>query len=338
MSLSLSTKTTDEVAVGPEWSAADTGELEAGRLLAGRYRLDGLIRTGGTAQVHRGWDTLLRRAVAVKLVAPGAGRAAYRRFDNEMHVLAALGHPNVVSVYDVGGRGRDSFVVLQLVDGPTLRDHLDRGPFSEAQTRLLGVLLSDALAHVHEHGVAHRDLTPTGVLFDHAGKPHLADFGLAGPGGSRTRRTDRRVGTTAYLAPEQVRGDAVGEPADVYALGLVLLECLTGRPAFTGRTALSRLGRSPEIPLSAPSDLAHLLAAMTARRPKDRPTAAACGLALRGFAAPVPPPAAPSRHRVLVGAATAVTLAAIALAVGQTPDPTIAAPAAPTAIEAPRGL
>ncbi|WP_447007514.1 serine/threonine-protein kinase [Saccharothrix isguenensis] len=262
------------------------------RVLAGRYRLDGKLGQGGTAEVHRGWDVLLRRFVAVKLFDFQDDPVGGRRFDNEIRTLAALSHPGLLSVYDAGTCDGRSFVVLQLVDGITLRDRLVRGALAAAHVRALGHRLADTLAHVHEQGVVHRDVKPSNVLLDRTGAPYLADFGLARSLGA-TRLTNARqvVGTAAYLAPEQVRGDEVGPAADVYALGLVLLECLTGYREYRGNrldAAVARLHRPPEIPRDLPGDLVRLLSLMTSLPARRRPAAARCAELLRAAGRPAP--------------------------------------------------
>ncbi|MFT7841728.1 protein kinase [Saccharothrix sp. BKS2] len=253
-------------------------------LLAGRYRLDRLIGCGGMADVHRAWDLELGRAVAVKVFRPGDDLTAGRRFDNEARVLAGLSHPGLVPVHDAGRDQGLAFVVLALVEGGTLRDRLAAGPLVPDEVRALGVRLAEALEHVHSCGVVHRDVKPSNVLVDTAGTAYLADFGLARlVDATRLTRADQIVGTAAYLAPEQVRGGPTGPAADVYALGLVLLECLTGRREYDGgeiEAAVARLHRAPHVPADLPPDLAELLRRMTATDARDRPTAAECARAL----------------------------------------------------------
>ncbi|MFD1149949.1 serine/threonine-protein kinase [Saccharothrix hoggarensis] len=250
------------------------------RVLAGRYRLAGKLGAGGMAEVHRAWDVLLRRYVAVKLV-DARDDVGGTRFDREVRTLAGLSHPGLVSVYDVGDCGGMSFVVLQLVEGMTLAERLDDGPLSHVTVRALGHRLADTLAHVHENGVVHRDVKPANILLDRTGVTYLADFGLA-RSLDATRLTDTRMvlGTAGYLAPEQVRGEEVGPAADVYALGLVLLECLTGRREYGGsdrvEAAVARLHRPPEVPADLPDDLVRLLSLMTSLSVRRRPTAAWC--------------------------------------------------------------
>ncbi|MFD0200511.1 MULTISPECIES: serine/threonine-protein kinase [Saccharothrix] len=263
-------------------------------VLAGRYQLLEPIGIGGMAEVHRGWDTVLRRHVAIKLFQPGFDPAGARRFDNEVHVLAGLSHPALVSVYDADTTGPTPFVVLRLIEGRTLHDRLLLGPLPLDEARRLGARLAAALAHVHAHDLVHRDVKPANILLDHEDDAYLADFGLAHlTGATRLTRTNELVGTAAYLAPEQVLGQEIGHPTDVYALGLVLLECLTGRREYSGsevEAAVARLHRPPAVPDDLPADVRQLLARMTSSAPEDRPTAHDCAQVLLGAAPPPPAP------------------------------------------------
>jgi serine/threonine protein kinase len=258
------------------------------RLLGGRYQLVDLLCTGGMADVHRAWDTRLRRFVAIKRFRLNPDDRTRRRVANEVQALARLSHPGLVSVFDVEVSGDTPFVVLQLVDGHTLRDEIVHGPMPVAEVRRLGALLADALAHVHAEGVVHRDIKPSNILLSGDGTPYLADFGLATlAGGTRFTATGQLVGTAAYLAPEQVRGTEVSHAADVYALGLVLLECLTGRIEYEGNeieSAVARLHRPPAVPDDLPADLVRLLTLMMSLTPRRRPKAEDCVALLSGDA------------------------------------------------------
>ncbi|XVV06543.1 serine/threonine-protein kinase [Actinosynnema sp. CA-248983] len=272
-----------------------TAQASRGRLLADRYRLDGLVGAGGMAQVHRGWDVLLRRPVAIKLFPGVEDAVTERRIENEIRTLAALSHPGLVAVYDAGTSGGTRFVVMRLVEGRTLRAEINRGPLALSEVRRLGAAVADALAHVHAHGVIHRDLKPSNILLDGDREPLLADFGLAlTSGADRVTLSQQVVGTAPYLAPEQVRGGTIGPAVDVYALGLVLLECLSGRTEYDGggvEAAVARLHRPPHVPTHLPTELCRLFSLMTAMTPRRRPTAEECARVLRdGAPPPVPLP------------------------------------------------
>jgi hypothetical protein len=253
-------------------------------MINGRYRLGGVLGKGGMSVVHRAWDLELRRLVAVKLYVPNADPAAGQRLREEARTLAGFSHPGLLPVYDVGIDDDRPYLVLCLVEGCNLRQCLDGGPLPAHRARSIAACLAEALAYVHGHGVIHRDVKPANVLIGDREEPYLADFGIARlVGSNRLTATGQFVGTAGYLAPEQVLGGDVGAPADVYALGLVLLECLTGRTEYQGtdvEAAVARLYRPPEIPDDVPADLAALIAAMTLRDPAERPTAAECAAAL----------------------------------------------------------
>ena len=287
--------------------------LTRGHLVADRYQLGEVLGTGGVAQVRRARDTLLGRDVAIKLLQPGCDTADARRFDSEVRTLAGLSHPGLVSVYDADPTGQTPFIVLELIEGRTLRERIFHGPMSVEEVRRLGSALADALAHVHAHGFIHRDIKPSNILLDDDGAPRLADFGLARlVDGSRLTRTDQVVGTAAYLAPEQVRGDEITSAVDVYALGLVLLECLTGHREYEGaeiESAVARLHRPPVIPDDLPFDLARTLSLMTSLSAGRRPSARRCAKLLAGAADPPTRVAAlPSRSRRRLAAAVMAVL------------------------------
>jgi serine/threonine protein kinase len=186
-----------------------------------------------------------------------------------------------VSVYDGGIHLGRPYLVMQLIRGTSLSKRLRQGPMFTAEAVVLIALLADGLAHVHAQGVVHRDVKPSNILLDEEGFPHLSDFGIALLAGqSRVTAVDEVIGTPAYLAPEQIIGGPLGPAVDVYALGLVLLECITGYREYDGpnkmEAALARLSRDPQIPAELPGPLAGLLRAMTAREPGRRPTALHC--------------------------------------------------------------
>lgn len=247
-------------------------------VVASRYRLLSLLGRGGTAEVWRAEDEALARDVALKLVTVPTDESAARAGE-EARLLARLSHPGLVPVYDAGSddRGRP-WVVMELVEGETLADTLKRGPLTSERAAAVGRSIAEALAYVHGQGLLHRDVKPANILVGRDGRVRLTDFGIARlVDAARVTSTGMMVGTASYLAPEQVAGEPVGPPADVYALGLVLLECLTGQREYTGSTvevALARLHRAPRVPASLPAGWPGLLRAMTAREPSARPTAA----------------------------------------------------------------
>ncbi|MDQ1694772.1 MAG: eukaryotic-like serine/threonine-protein kinase [Frankiaceae bacterium] len=258
-----------------------------GRLLDGRYRLGERLGGGAVAEVFKGLDERLQRPVAVKLFR-GDAAEQLQRHDAEMLTLAALDHPSLVTVFDAGTDEETGqpFLVMQLVEGTTLGDELRSfGRLPEERTARYGAALADALFYCHERGLVHRDVKPANVLISEDGRVHLADFGIARlVDSAHQTRTGDVLGTPAYFAPEQVAGEPVGPPADIYALGIVLIECLSGSRPFEGtamEVAMARLARSPDIPPGFSADWTTLLTAMTQRAPEARPGADRVATALR---------------------------------------------------------
>ncbi|MQA14870.1 MAG: protein kinase [Pseudonocardiaceae bacterium] len=250
-----------------------------------RYELGPALGHGGTATVYRARDRVLERTVAVKLFTQGVVGPDQRRHDYEVRALAHLNHPGLVALYDAGEHDGRTYLVMQLVEGQTLGERLGGEQLSPEATIALGAALSDTLSYVHERGVVHRDLKPANVLLDADGHPLITDFGIARlVDTTRVTATGFMVGTAGYLAPEQVRGQAVEPAADVFALGLVLLECITGRREYPGgalEAAVARLHRSPEIPDDLPEPLATLLLRMLSDEPAERASAAEVATVLR---------------------------------------------------------
>ena len=248
---------------------------EPGALVDGRYRIGERIGSGAMAEVFEAHDERLDRTVAIKRFRARPEDRA--RFESEMTLLASLQHRNIVGLYDAGGFDDVPYVVLERCAG-TLDDRLRAGPMTLDEVTTVGTDLAEALAAVHGAGMVHRDVKPSNVLLADDGRALLGDFGIARLLDA-TRLTDAAmtIGTLAYFAPEQAAGGDVGPPADVYALGLVLLEALTGRRAFEGsqqELLAARLLRDPEVPATLPPSWRELLTVMTARAPGDRPTAA----------------------------------------------------------------
>ncbi|MEU1039174.1 serine/threonine-protein kinase [Streptomyces sp. NPDC005551] len=264
----------------PQWPLRTETRFGSNDVLAGRYRLDALLGRGGAADVYGGFDLRLRRPVAVKVFRLGTDAQTEERFTEEAVMLAGLQHPGLVTVFDSGREAGSPFLVMQLVTGATLRARVAGGALTPAEACTVGAALADALDYVHAAGVVHRDVKPSNILLDGTGAPHLTDFGISRLMDSTTQTaTGALVGTAAYLAPEQVMGRPVGPPADVYALGLTLLECLKGELEYDGaplEAAIARLHRAPVFPSFLGEELAALLAAMTALDEDERPDARTC--------------------------------------------------------------
>ena len=268
--------------------------------LGQRYRTTDLIGTGGAASVYRAVDENLGREVAVKVFRPSIQEDDdYRRQHTETLLLATLNHPGLVTLLDAGLHHEEdsqvlNYLVMELVDGPDLRRTLKSGPLPAVSVASLGADLADALAYVHSKGVIHRDVKPANILLfpqEHDSRlyPKLTDFGIARLVEATVATAHgATIGTANYLSPEQAQGGTVAPSTDIYSLGLVLLESLTGEKAFPGpivEAAVARLLRDPEIPDSLGSEWADLLRAMTSRLPDARPAAHEAAAALRLLAA-----------------------------------------------------
>jgi eukaryotic-like serine/threonine-protein kinase len=260
----------------------------AGTLLERRYRVDSPIARGGMSSVYRGADTRLDRPVAIKIMDPrfADDRSFVDRFEREARSAARLHHPNVVTVHDQGVDDAHVFLVMELVDGGTLRDLLDeRGRLDPALALSVAEQMLAALAAAHEAGLVHRDVKPENVLIGRTGTPptgvvKVADFGLVrAVASSGTTSSSIILGTVAYLAPEQVTSGLAGAPGDVYSAGIVLYEMLTGRAPYTGDTAISVAYRhvNDDVPAPGttapgiPAALDELVLRATSRDPEARP-------------------------------------------------------------------
>jgi serine/threonine-protein kinase len=235
------------------------------------------------SEIRRGDDVLLRRPVAVKLLREDGDPRSIARFKQEAQILARLHHPNVVTVFDTGVDGGEGFIVMELVEGPTLRDLLDReGRLAPERAAEIASALASALGFAHGHGVIHRDLKPANVLFMADGRVKLADMGIArllSPEALTATLTLR--GTPRYVSPEQARGDRVDGRADLYSLGCVLFEMLTGRTPFEGNLAALSYAhvhtpapRVRSIEPAVPTEMDELVASMLEKDPADRPQTA----------------------------------------------------------------
>ncbi|MFI1386280.1 serine/threonine-protein kinase [Embleya sp. NPDC020886] len=276
----------------------------SGGILDGRYRLGPLLGAGGTADVFRAVDLRLRREVAVKVFRPGVCAVTAERFCQEAVLLGRLTHPALVTVHDVGWHESCTYVVMRLIRGVTLREHILDGPLTGDRVARLGARLASALEHVHAAGIVHRDVKPSNVLIGPGDAPYLADFGISRLVDEPTRSTPGTVvGTVAYLAPEQILGRGSGPACDVHALGLVLLEALKGEREYPGASleaGLARSLRAPHIPSYVRGELASVIEAMTRADPATRPDAAECVRLLDAAASSSAPTAGTPREPVLV--------------------------------------
>ena len=287
-------------------------------MLAGRYRLDSLLASGGMAQVWRGTDDVLRRQVAVKLLHPhlAADATFVERFRQEAVAAARLAHPGIVAIYDTCSEDGVEAIVMELVDGRTLRERLDdHTPIDPWQAAGLAAQVAEALDAAHRAGLVHRDIKPANVLLSGDGRVKVADFGIAkAVADADLTQPGLMVGTAKYLAPEQVRGEAVDPRTDLYSLGVVLYEMLCGRPPFVAETdaatALARLQRDPlrprQVRAGVPKALEEVVCRAMARAPEDRYDTAADLRAALLAAGATPAPDA-DLTMTTVGAATGAT-------------------------------
>ncbi|MGH9347844.1 MAG: protein kinase domain-containing protein [Vicinamibacterales bacterium] len=259
----------------------------------GPYQIVGPLGSGGMGEVYRATDTRLNRDVAIKVLAPhmAADATALVRFEREAQALAAISHPGIVGIYDIGRHQDSAYVVMELLEGETLRARLASGPVGVRKTLDYGVPIAYALAAAHERGIVHRDLKPENVFLCADGRLKILDFGIVSLASAsaavsaetmvlpqpRATAPQTMVGTVGYMAPEQARGHAVDARADIFALGAVLHEMLSGRRAFDGDTGVDVLAavlHSDPAELGAelrvPPALDRIIRRCLEKRPDDR--------------------------------------------------------------------
>src|SRR5512142_3218512 len=208
----------------------------------GRYRIKSELGSGGMATVYRAFDPISNREVAIKVLPAEMlhNLVTRARFKRELKLIASLEHPAIVPVYDVGGEeDQQPFFVMRYMSGGSLSDMIKKGKFSLRDAALIIERLASALDHAHSKGVIHRDIKPDNVLFDGSNNPYLSDFGVAKVTETLISVTGREVlGTPAYLSPEQALGEPVDHRADIYGLGAILYEMLTGERPFGKDTVI----------------------------------------------------------------------------------------------------
>ncbi|WP_313358117.1 serine/threonine-protein kinase, partial [Microbacterium sp.] len=282
----------------------DDDSLPPSDLIDGRYQILECVGQGGMARVYRAKDTLLGRIVAIKVLRAEleGDDASAARARGEMTALASLNHPALVTLYDAQlVPGRPEYLVMEYVDGPTLAERIAQRPLPAAAVAALGADLAEALHVVHSAGIVHRDIKPSNVLMSQAPFPasrsgaKLADFGISAlVDAARLTSPGIVIGTAAYIAPEQLQGAMPAPGADIYSLGLVMLEALTGVRAFPQSdgigAAMARLASAPEVPADLGPAWTHLLTGMTATDPSERPIASEVFAAASELAAASPPP------------------------------------------------
>jgi serine/threonine protein kinase len=230
-----------------------------GKKLGGRYEILSRIGGGGMAVVYKAKDILLHRNVAIKVLSESLSndQEFVRRFDREAQAAASLSHPNIVNVYDVGQDGHIHYIVMELVEGQTLKQLiLERGMLSTAEAGDIAAQICDGLQHAHDNQIVHRDIKPHNILIGTNGRAKVTDFGIARAASSQTiTQTGSVMGSVHYFSPEQARGGQIGAKADIYSLGIVLYEMLTGELPFDGDSAISIALKHLQEPVLDPREI-----------------------------------------------------------------------------------
>lgn len=258
-----------------------SGRIGPGSVIAGRYQVEAQIGVGGMASVYRAQDIQLGRKVAVKVLHPQYAEDGefVERFRREAKAAAQLQHPGIVAVYDTGSWDGTWYIAMELLEGPTLKERLQReGRIAPGEAVQLTEQILKAVRAAHRDGIIHRDLKPHNVILDDVGNPKVTDFGIARRGASDMTATGSVLGTAHYLAPEQAQGEVITPRTDLYSVGVVLYEMLTGRTPFEGDSAVSialaHVNNEPRSPRSVVPEITPALDAVVmrslAKRPSDR--------------------------------------------------------------------
>jgi serine/threonine-protein kinase len=251
------------------------------KVIKNRYRLDNLIAQGGMAVVYQGTDLVLNRTVAVKILRPDLtqDKSFVERFKREAQDLARLIHPNIVAVYDAGIEDGSYFIVMEYLEGETLKELIDRTALPVDQAVKIIYQVAKALEHAHKNGLIHRDIKPQNIIITSNQQVKVTDFGIARAiGRSGLTRTGKILGTAQYISPEQASGRTADERSDIYSVGILFYEILIGKPPFDGPIAVEVASKhitEEPIPLrkldpAIPKQLENLVLKMLAKKPEDR--------------------------------------------------------------------
>jgi len=265
--------------------------------LGDSLQLGAVLGTGGFAAVFRAHDPFLERDVAIKVLDPGLGLTAdlEQQFLHEARIIAGTEHPHIVPLYAAESRDGLLFLVMRLLPGRPLRDRIGGGRLAPAEAGRLALEVARALAAAHARGVVHRDIKPENILLDASGHATVTDFGIARvTSRASTEITGASTGTPLYMSPEQALGEEVDGRSDVYSLGLVLFEMLTGHPPFEGRNLRELMARQISAPPpkvsdlepTTPTGLSEVVDRMLAKEPAERPDATALVTALETATTP----------------------------------------------------
>ena len=262
-------------------------ENYVGKRLDGRYEIQEIIGVGGMAVVYKAYDNIDDRTVAVKILKEEflANEEFRRRFKNESKAIAVLSHPNIVKVYDVSYGDRIQYIVMECVDGITLKEYIQQqGVINYKEAVFFVTQILRALQHAHDKGIVHRDIKPQNIMLLENGAIKVTDFGIARFSRSETRTmTDSTIGSVHYISPEQARGDITDDKADIYSVGVMLYEMLTGKLPFesnnTVSVAIMQLQQDPvkprEINPSIPIGLEQIVLKAMQKNVNDRYQSAA---------------------------------------------------------------
>jgi len=309
--------------------------LDSGTRL-GHYEITAKLGEGAMGEVYRAHDTRLGRDVAIKILPSEFAQSAERRrrFEQEWRSAAALAHANIVALYDAGEDQGVAYIVSELIDGELLRDLIRRGPIAVRRALDLAAQIADGLSSAHAAGVVHRDLKPENIMVTRDGRAKILDFGLAryqprsgsAPEATMTVTQPGLVmGTVGYMSPEQVTGAPAGPQADVFSLGIILFEMLTGKLAFERTTSVETMSailrdEAPDLPANLPPAVAQIVTRCLEKEPARRfQSAADLAFALRGASAPgsasgAAPRLAPPRRRFVLPAVLTLLVLSLAFA------------------------